>query len=490
LTAKDTIGMEWIAFGPYVLFPRLRTLKRDGKSVRIRDKPLDLLIVLAESIGDMLSARELAERVWRREWVEETTVRATVYALRRLLGKTIEGEDYIRTTVGRGYGFSGSIRIERSVPTPNKVRSPALVPATVRGPGRLPPLLGSVIGREREILRVVELLGCNRLVTITGIGGIGKTTIAISCASRLAEAEIDVCFVDLANVKEEGLVPSTIAAALGSEHPSLSPSSYVFGRLAGGRLLLILDNCEQVVDTAAAFAEAMLREAPDVKIIATSREPLRADGEIVFRLHGLSCPPPSDDIGAKDALAFSAVQLFVERAAAASPEFALTDALAPAVSHICRRLDGIALAVQLAANRVPSFGVHGVEARLDDRLRLLGNGMRTAAPRHQTLEGALDWSYDLLTPQESSLFTRLAVFDDIFTTAAALDVAAFPPIEATDVEALVAKLVEKSLVIFVGDTPTSTYRMLETVRAYARDRLRTTGDEAVVTERHSRHVPT
>jgi predicted ATPase/DNA-binding winged helix-turn-helix (wHTH) protein len=464
-------------------------LKRDGKPVQIGDKALDLLVALTERPGEILSKRELAEHVWRREWVEDVNLRVTIASLRKLLGPAPEGSDYIVNTVGRGYSFSTAVPAERW-PRPLAKQDASSGTADGPAPGRLPSLLTPVIGRQSEIGHIIGFLKRQRLVTIVGPGGIGKTTVAISVASHLGDTEGGVCLVDFAAIQDSSLVPAHVAAALSPERVISEPTSYILGYLSNKKRLLVLDNCEHMAEAIAGISEAILRSATHVKIIATSREPLRADGEFVYRLDGLSYPLESAVTDAKRALEFSAVQLFVERTQASLAQFFLTDALTAPVVEICRRLDGIALAIRLAASRVPAFGVNGVAARLDDRFLLLNNGLRTARPRHKTLESVFEWSCELLSSDERRVFKRLSVFHGPFTIDAATEIAGWPPIAAPDVAAIVGDLVGKSLVMFTGEERTPHYNMLETVRVFAQTRLESTGECAEVARRHARRVIT
>jgi predicted ATPase/DNA-binding winged helix-turn-helix (wHTH) protein len=481
----DKPTAEWIAFGPYLLFPTRRSLERDGTPVHIGDKALDLLLTLIESPGNIMTKTELAERVWRREWIEDVNLRVAIGSLRKLLGPTSDGGEYIVNVVGRGYAFSTAVAVESWPGTRVESRRLRAESATT---GRLPPLLNPVIGRQREIQMVTDLLAVRRFVTLVGPGGIGKTTVAIACASRRAELEDGVCFVDFGPIRDPPLVSARIAECLGAEQSVADAFGYIVGHLAPGRQLLILDNCEHVADAAARICEDILCHAPRVKIIATSREPLRIGAEVVVRLEGLRYPEDGGELTVEEAMSFAAVQLFVDRVQAGLPEFVLTEALAPLVAEICRRVDGIALAIQLAAGRVPAFGVIGVAARLSDQFRLLSQGQRTALPRHQTLEATFDWSFELLSAAEKALLARIAVFAQTFTVEGAAEIAGWPPIAQADVASIIGDLVSKSLVIFIGDADGSTYRLLETARVFAQARLEAAGEGCEMTERHARFV--
>jgi non-specific serine/threonine protein kinase len=361
------------------------------------------------------------------------------------------------------------------------------------GPTNLPLQLSSFVGRERELATTRELLAAHRLVTLTGPGGGGKTRLALGVAGRLrngpdaARAYPDgLWLAELAPLGDAGLVPRDVAAALGIQPDPGEPAPAALTRaLARRRLLLVLDNCEHVAAAAAALAAALLRGCPGVRILATSREPLRVGGETVWRVPSLTTPDPERRPGPDALRRTDAVRLFVERARAAAPGFALTADNAAAVAQVCHQLDGLPLAIELAAARVASLGVETLARRLDERFRLLTGGDRTALPRQQTLRAAVDWSYDLLTDQERLLFARLSVFAGGFTLEAAEAVGGDPGCDVLD---LLPRLVDKSLVLAEARPAGATrYRLLETLRQYGRERLVAAGEAAAVHERHADH---
>jgi predicted ATPase len=324
-----------------------------------------------------------------------------------------------------------------------------------------------------------------RTLTIVGPGGIGKTSVALAVAEAMIPAyDHGVWLIDLAPLGDPRLVPTALADALGLQSHADDPLPRLLDALRDRQILLVLDNCEHVIDAAAALAVAVLRSAPRVHILATSREPLRIEGERVHRLASLTSPPASSSPNAAEALRFPAVQLFVERAAASLDNFELRDADAPIVADICTTLDGMVLAIELAAARVDAFGVRGVAARLDDRFQLLTSGRRTALPRHRTLRATLDWSYDLLPEAERVILRRLAIFAGGFTQEAASAVAASAGIVASEI---VANFVMKSLVmVHVGDVMVR-YRLPETIRAYALEKLAESGEREEVARRHAEY---
>jgi predicted ATPase len=336
-------------------------------------------------------------------------------------------------------------------------------------PHNLPPTPSSFVGREAERADVLAKLGSACLVTILGTGGLGKTRLAIEVANAaLHDFPDGVGWVELAPLSDGALVAQAVASAFGvAESPSTPVVDAIAERLDDRRALLVLDNCEHVDEACAAFVDALLRRLSKLAVLATSREPLHVAGETVHALPGLALPGEGSDV-ATLARAES-VRLFVERATAAQPAFALDASNAAAVASICRRLDGIALAIELAAARVATMPVAAIAARLDDHFRILDRGPRAAPARQRTLRGLIDWSHDLLDERERALFARLSVFAGGCTLEAAEAVGAGDPLDAADVLDVLAALVDKSLV--VHDSARSRYRMLETVAHYARDRL-------------------
>ncbi len=353
----------------------------------------------------------------------------------------------------------------------------------------LPMQLTPAIGREGNIAKVADLMQSSRLVTLTGAGGIGKTRLALEVANRLLDHfSAGVWLVELAPATDGSLVPRIAAAVFGvQEHFGESAIQALTGYLAGKAVLIVLDNCEHMITACAGFAELLLRACPHLRILATSREALRVPGEVIWRVPSLVTPEFAARLSAKQALGSASVQLFVQRATAALPAFTLTDENASAAAQICQRLDGIPLAIEMAAARLTGMAVDEIAARLDQRFNLLTSGRRTALQRHQTLRAALDWSYQLLNESERILLQRLSVFADGCLADAAEAICADALISSADVLPLLLALVDKSLVVAEQRETGTRYRMLETVRAFAAEKLtEREGAESVhLCERHA-----
>jgi predicted ATPase/DNA-binding CsgD family transcriptional regulator/DNA-binding XRE family transcriptional regulator len=358
--------------------------------------------------------------------------------------------------------------------------------------GTLPAYLNSFVGREAASAEVGRRLGATRLLTLIGAGGCGKTRLAVQVAADLVGAyPAGVWFVDLAPLTAAALVPGAVLAALGlTEAPGRSAAAAVSAHLGGRSGLLLLDNCEHLIAACASMAEELLGACPGLRVLATSREPLGAPGELVWRVPSLPAPGPDEPPDPGRLAAYPAVRLFVERAAAAEPTFDLTVGNAAAVARVCRRLDGIPLALEMAAARVRVLTPEQIAARLDDRFELLTGGSRTAPTRQQTLRAALDWSHDLLAEPERALLRRLGVFVGGWTLEAAEAVCAGGPVGPGDVLAGLSALIDKSLVLADVKASQGRYRLLETVRAYALDRSTEPTEAAAVGARHAAYYLT
>ena len=466
-----------ISFGPFLLLAEQRLLLERDRPVRLGSRAFDILLVLIERAGEVVGKDELIARAWPQTFVEEANLKIQVSALRRALGDGQGGNRYIVTVVGRGYNFVAPIRIEgpsRASP------SPTIAPAA---PHNLPFATTRMIDREESAAILVSQLSQRRLVTIVGPGGIGKTTVALAVAERMIRTyEQGVRLVDLAPLRDASLVPSAIAAVLGLEMSAEDPLSGLVAALKDSRMLLLLDSCEHVIDAAAHLAAALLGGVAGLTILATSREPFGVPGERVHRLGPLRSPEPSPELTATDAAAFPALQLFVERASAIVEDFALTDANAPLVAGICRKLDGLPLAIEFAAPRVEVLGIEGLAARLDDSLRLLEARRPAATPRHQTMRAVVDWSYSLLSEDEQRFFRALGAFRGAFTMEAAAAVAMDPGVRAMD---RLADLAAKSLVVADVDGMKPRFRLLDTTRAYALEMLDASGERQPIARRHA-----
>jgi predicted ATPase len=459
-----------VEFGRFRVVPHRRELLADGAPIALGNRAFDALLVLIDAGGTVLDKDELLRRVWPDRVVEENNLQAQISALRKAFGAD---RDLIRTVAGRGYQFTGEIRAaDRPPPAPAS---------------SLPDPVSELIGRDQPVREVLALVTSHRLVTLTGTGGIGKTRLALEVARRLLPRFADGAgLAELGPLTDPQLVPGTVAGALRRTPVNGTASlESVVATLAGRQVLVVLDNCEHLAEAAAHMAEALLRAGPAVCVIATSREPLRATGEHVYRVPSLDVPDAKTNV--EDVLLHGAVQLFVARAQAAEPRFVLDRRVAPAVAAICRHLDGLPLAIELAAARVAAFGADGVASRLDDRFRLLTGGSRTALPRQRTLRATLDWSHDLLAGPERVLFRRLAVMAGSFSLDAALAIAADPELAEGDVVEGVANLVARSLLAVDLGGAGTTYRLLETTRAYAAEKLAESGEAERLARRHAEY---
>jgi predicted ATPase len=349
----------------------------------------------------------------------------------------------------------------------------------------LPRYLTSFVGRRREVGELKHLLARSPLVTLTGLAGVGKTRLALHVAQeQTAEYESGVCFVELASLTDPSLVPQAVASALAvREQPGYPVIQTLIHYLRSRRLLLVLDNCEHLVAACAELCGALLRASEGLRILATSRQPLGIDGETIYPVPSLSVPATDQPLEVDQLMEWEAINLLVERAGAARPDFALRDANAGLVVQICRRLDGIPLAIELAAPMVRTRPLHLILLGLDDRFRTLIAGSRTAEPRQQTLRAAIDWSHDLLSPREGVLLRRLSVFAGSFTAEAADEICRDDAVPHRVID-LLTSLVDKSLVVLDADSPTGGYRLLETVREYGRERLIESGEADALRTRH------
>src|SRR5450830_10769 len=461
-----------LAFGPFRLHTLPPRLYREGGSapgeVRLGGRALALLMALVARPGEVLSRSELEAQVWPYTVVEDSSLRVHVAALRRALGDGIDGARYIANVPGRGYCFVAAVAADAAGPSLPEARAPTPEART----NNLPVSLTCLFGRDDILATLAAELERRRLVSIVGHGGIGKTTLALAVAARVEQLFADgVCFVDLAPVTAARHVDDAVTSALGLPPSAEARIGELEAWLRGRRLLLVIDNCEHLLDAVAALVERALRQAPGLVVLTTSREPLDAEGEWVHRIAPLATPPERADLDSAAALTFSAVQLLHERASASMDSFAIDDANVQLAAALCRRLDGVPLAIEFAASRIGLLGLQGVCVQLDDRLRLLGSGRRTALPRHRTLRALLDWSYHLLSPTQQLVLRRCGVFKAGFSLEAANAVIVDEQLSAPGVRHCLLELVAKSLVRVELSQSPPIYSLLEITRAYAIEQL-------------------
>ena len=475
-------------FGAFELDTVAYELRRDGRALRLAKQPMEVLILLVERRRTLVTREEMAGCLWGDDvFVDrDAGLHTAILKIRQILGDPPSAPLYVETVTGKGYRFMAAVEVVAATPVDPQSASSAQDATAVPPPTNLMSELTSFVGREQELSDVSALLRTSRLVSLTGVGGSGKTRLAQQVGIRAAATFAQgVWFVDLSSVTNPELVPGVVARSLDVPEKAVETIAHALTEwLRDRHLLLILDNCEHVIDACATLATSLLRAAPALRILATSREALNVPGEAVWLVPPLQLPPESDTLASKDMLAFDALRLFSERAAAVT-SFQLTPGNVTTVAEICRRLDGVPLAIELAAARVKVLSVDQIRERLRDRFRLLAGDRRGSVARQRTLEAAVDWSYDLLTGTERLLLARLSVFLGGWTLEAAEEVCVGGPIGDGDVLELLTRLVDKSLVIVDGVSDGDRrYRLLETIRQYAQNRLIELGGAKAASHAH------
>lgn len=450
------------AFGRFRLLPAARRLEHDGAPVRIGARAFDLLLLLVENAGATVTKQSIWERVWPGIHVGDGSLRFQLVELRRRLD---EGGAHgcILSVAGRGYCFAAPVQS-------SELDAPARSPRD--RVVHLPPRLKRMIGRDNALAALGRLLTQQRFVTILGAGGVGKTTLAIAAAhEELLAYPGDVIFVDLGAVHDDALVAGAVAAALGLPVQSPDPAPAIVQRLRARETLLVLDSVEHVLDVAAGLAENLFDEVPALRLLVTSREALRADGEHVYPLEPFDHPTIEQSSSLDGLLGNPAAELLVDRALAADSRLSFSEHDAPMIATICRQLDGVPLAIELAAGRVPVHGLSGTSALLASGLDHLHGGRRSAAPRHRALADTLAWSHDLLDAGTRDVLRRLTIFVGPFSLEAACAVAGGVDVATAEIGRIVTDLVAKSLVSVRRTEGPARFRLLDTTRAYLREKV-------------------
>jgi predicted ATPase len=491
---------EGISFGPFRLFPTERLLDKDGVAVHIGGRSLDILIYLAEHAGEVISKRDLIAHVWGDIHVDESSLRFHVATLRKALGDGRDGARYVANIPGRGYGLVSPVS-HLTIVEDAKGRTTG----PTNQSHRLPQCVPNMIGRDESVEKLIKEVLSRRFVTVVGPGGIGKTTVAVAVGHAMfAHFDGAIYFLDLSSFGDGRLVPDALASMLGLVVQQDNSLPGILTMLSDQRILLILDSCERVVDTVADLAQGIFDQAPHVYVLATSRQSLRADGEYVHRLFPLKCPPQGATQDLREMLAYPAAELFFERAvvranivaypaaelfferaAASGADLTPSKSDIALIADICAKLDGIPLAIELAASQVAAYGIQGVASLLATRFGLLWQGRRTALPRHQTLNATLDWSYDLLPEFEKVILRRLTIFVGFFRLDAARAVISFDGIDEDQVVKAIADLVDKSMLTPSIEAGTARYRLLDMMHAYMLEKPIEAGLAASLSRRHA-----
>lgn len=466
-----------IELGSFQIDLEMRALKRNNKTVHLGSRAFDILAAVVCANGRLVTKDELMNTVWPNTVVEENNIQVHLSALRKVLGPD---RDLILTVPGRGFKL-----LQRRNNAPSEQAG-----SRAPRPRYLPPPKSGLLGRDLAVQQIRAMLKQTQVLTLVGAGGVGKTSVAVEAAHQSSADFMEpVCFVELAALTTKEMVLRAIVERCGLSVPDPQIDvKQVTAALARQRGLLLLDNAEHVVGTVAQIVEALIARNNALRVLVTSREPLRIISETVFRVEPLDVPPPRS--ADADVLRCSAVNLFLKHANCLQGRVGNDSTEIQLVGEICRRLDGIPLAIELAAARVVALGVEGVYRRLDDRMAILTGGYRTALPRHQTLRATFDWSFAMLDHSAQSLFRRLAVFGGAFTLEAMCAVACDNEYTFENAICSIVELAAKSLVSVELDGPVAKYRLSESTRAYAMEKLQAEGEGRHITGRYASYLST
>jgi predicted ATPase/DNA-binding winged helix-turn-helix (wHTH) protein len=471
---RDINSDAVLRFGPYAFHLRQRLILEGDRPLRMGGRALDILQVLVERAGSVVSKDALIAHVWPTSVVEEINLRVHIAALRRALGDGQNEQRYIVNIPQHGYSFIAPVQCDRA-------GTPVPVETQHKPQHNLPARLTPVTGRDSIIGSVVRQLPVRRLMTLIGPAGIGKSTVALRVAELLLQHYRDgVWRVDLAAIDDPAQLVEHLSHTLELDIGG--------GALEQRHALVVLDNCDHLLECCRAVVDNLLVSAPRLSILATSREPLRAAGETLLHIPALAVPPASATYNVAEAMGYSAVQLLVSRARARQQGFVLRQQDLKAVREICRRLDGLPLAIELAVAQIDALALVGLQAQLGNCLQLLTQGRRTALPRHQSLKAALNWSYEQLSPMEQTVLQRLAVFKMAFTLDSAIGVISCAALRPSCLVEIVERLASKSLLSVEQGSGVTRYRFLNTTRIYALEKLEHSGHLRAFELRHARYI--